>query len=324
MMKPNPASRLTVLQVISSPHSGSTILGVILGSSSELFYGGEMDQLPDPIWRSGFVCSCGAPTADCPFWGSVRTAFESTHDWHRLEQTQRKYETWISLPRTMAAALLHQSRLHEHARETVALLRAVAEKAGKPIIVDTSKFAGRALVYSVARTEGLDVRYLHLVRDGRAVIGSRKARWSARGVDTESVQFATWSARRWLLANLAFSVLFAWRRGRYLRLRQEDFVQDPEGTLMRIERFLGISLEGPLQKLREGSAFPVVHVPSGNRLRLAGEVRFRKGPSSPSSTIPSIQQRAFWRVAGSLARLYGYEKDPPAADRGTTAVPPTG
>lgn len=321
-MDTDPPRRITLVQVLSSPHSGSTILGVILGSSSEIFYGGEMDRVPVPVWQTGLTCSCGAPTADCPFWGTVRARFQSSHDTARLVQGQRRFEPWYALRRTLVAALFRRPMLRSHARETAALIRLIAETAGKPLVIDSSKFAGRALVYAVARSDTFDVRYLHVVRDGRAVIASRKARWSAKGTDTESAQFASWSAVRWVIANLTFSALFSWRRDRYLRLRHEDFVRDPEGTLFRLERFLGVSLAIPLATLREGAVFPVVHVPTGNRLRLAGEVRFRRGSSGGSAAVPGVQRRAFWRVAGGLARLYGYEKEPPPAERPAPTAPP--
>ncbi|MGC2288349.1 MAG: sulfotransferase [Thermoplasmata archaeon] len=324
MMASSSPSRMTLVQVISSPHSGSTILGVILGSAPGIYYGGEMDRVPVPVWQTGLLCSCGVPTADCPFWGSVRTRFEATHDTSRLVKGQRRFEPWYSLRRALVATVFHTGALRSHARETAALLRIIAETSEKPMVIDSSKFAGRALVYAAARSEAFDVRYIHVVRDGRAVIASRKARWSAKGTDTESAQFATWSALRWVIANLAFSVLFSWRRGRYLRLRHEDFVRDPEGTLRRLEQFLGVSLATPLAKLREGSAFPVVHVPTGNRIRLAGEVRFRRGPAGRPAAIPEVQRRAFWRAAGVLARLYGYEKTPRPVESPTPATPPSG
>lgn len=322
-MRTDSPPRTQLLQVLSSPHSGSTILGVILGSSPEIFYGGEMDRIPVPIWRPGLVCSCGQPTSNCPFWGLVRSRYEATHDSVALEAGQKRFETWSSVVRTWAAALFGQRALRAHARETAALLRQVSETAGKPWVVDSSKFAGRALVYGAGRSAGLDVRYLHLIRDGRAVLASRKTKWSQQGVDTESVQFATRSALQWLGANLTFSLLFSWRRGRYLRLRHEDFVRDPEAALRKLERFLGVSLSVPLAKLAEGSAFPIVHVPAGNRFRLSGEVRFRRSASGGAETVRGAQRRAFWRVAGGLSRLYGYPKKPaPAESPSPAATPP--
>ena len=318
---------MTLVQVLSSPHSGSTILGVILGASPDIFYAGEMDRVPLPVWRSGLVCSCGEPTAACPFWGSVRARFETAHDTPQLEKSQKRFEPWDSLARTVAATVLHGRALRSHARETAALVQLVSEIAGKRIVVDSSKLAGRALAYAVARSEGLDVRYLHVVRDGRAVIASRKARlsrWPVKGVNPESVRFARRASVRWVIANLAFSLLFSWRRGRYLRIRHEDFVRDPEGTLLRLEGFLGVSLAAPVAKLREGSPFPVVHVPTGNRFRLAGEVRFRRETPGSSAPLPSAQRQVFWRVAGGLARLYGYAREPARGETPASTGPPTG
>ena len=311
MTATSPPGRVRLVQVLSSPHSGSTILGVILGSSPEIFYSGEMDRIPVPVWGTGLVCSCGQPTAECPFWSSVRGGFEGTHDTSRLVAGQRRYEPWSSLRRTLAASAFHSASLRAHARETEALLQKVSEVAGKPIVVDSSKLAGRALVYAAARSKAFDVRYLHVVRDGQAVFASRKARlarFPEPGIDPEAVSFATRAAVRWVIANIAFWLLFSWRQGRYLRLHHEDFVRDPEGTLQRIETFLGVSLAVPLAKLRDGTPFPVLHVPTGNRIRLTGEVRFHRESTPRSSPLPAAQQRAFWRVAGGLERLFGYRK----------------
>jgi Sulfotransferase family len=324
MTATNPAGKVRLVQVLSSPHSGSTILGVILGSSPEIFYSGEMDRIPVPVWGTGLVCSCGQPTAECPFWSSVRVGFERAHDTSRLVTGQRRFEPWSALRRTLAASVFRSAALRAHARTTEALLRQVSEVAGKPIIVDSSKLAGRALVYSAARSEGFDVRYLHVVRDGQAVFASRKARlarFPETGVDPEAVSFASRAAVRWVVANITFSLLFSWRRGRYLRVRHEDFVRDPEGTLRRIEQFLGVSLASPLASLRNGAPFPVVHVPTGNRIRLTGEVRFRRESSSRSSPLPRSQQRAFWRIAGGLERLLGYGKDTSSPETAPPATP---
>lgn len=318
----NPPSQITVVQVLSSPHSGSTILGVLLGASEGIYYGGEMDRIPDPVWSSGLVCSCGQPTEQCPFWRSVRERFAQEHDVSRFEADQKRCEPWSALPRTIAATLVRARGLGRHARATDAFLRAVAESAGRPIVVDSSKLAARGLVYARARSRGLRVRYVHLVRDGRAVLASRKSRWSSRGIDTETPQFAAAMARRWLVANLTFAGLFAWRRRSYLRLRHEDLVRDPEGTLRRLERFLGVSLATPIAKIRDGSSFPVLHVPTGNRFRLHGEVRFRPAPAQGPVPVPVPQRRAFWRVAGGLARWYGYRKDPGREERPASAAPP--
>jgi hypothetical protein len=326
-MSTGPPGRTTVVQILSSPHSGSTILGVLLGTSPQIFYSGEMDRIPNPVWGTGLVCSCGKPTAECPFWAAVRSKFEQRHDTGRLIRGQRRFEPWSALRGTVVASTFRTRPLRAHAKETMALLRHVSETSGKPVVVDSSKLAGRALVYAAARSDEFEVRYVHLIRDGRAVCASRKtrlARFPERGVDPEAVGFAVRAAVRWVVANLSFSLLFSSRRGKYLRLRHEDFVADPVGTLQKLEPFLGVSLATPIAKLREGSPFPVVHVPTGNRFRLAGEVRFRREPSGRTGDLPPSQGRAFWRVAGGVARLYGYSESPAPTPTPTPVASPSG
>lgn len=321
MMPENRPSRTTLVQVVSSPYSGSTILGVLLGAAPAVYYGGEMDRVPNPVWGSGQLCSCGAMTSDCPFWRAARERFETAHEVAELERGQRRFEPWRALPRTVSASLLGGETLRRHARETAAFVRAVAETAGVPVVVDTSKFAGRALTYAAARGEGLDVRFVHVIRDGRAVLASRKARGSEQGTRTESIDFASGVARRWVVANLAFAALGRRWPSAYLRLRHEDFLADPEATLRRLEAFLGVSLAVPIGRLRADPTFPVTHVPTGNRFRLQGEVRLRN--RTESRPLPSAQARAFWRVAGPLAALYGYRRAPRALGEPPRADAPT-
>ncbi len=297
----------TLVQLVSSPHSGSTILGVILGSADEVVYGGEMDRIPDPVWHSGLQCSCGQPTAQCPFWSEVRRRFEPAHSVPAFEAGQRRFEPWSALGRTVAARTLGSPAFRQHAEETAAFVQAVAASAGRSIVIDSSKLVGRSLVYAAARSPSLRVRYLHLVRDGRSVLSSRRARRDRVGAPVTSPRFATRMARRWVVANLAYSTLLARQRPDYLRLRHEDLLRDPEGTLRLLERFLGVSLAAPLRKLCDGSVFPVVHVPTGNRFRLTGEVRFRRPEGTAPDPAAAGERRAFWRVAGPLARWYGYQ-----------------
>jgi hypothetical protein len=299
--------RLTLLYVVSSPHSGSTVLSTILGSHPEVFFAGELYEVPEPAWIPGVTCACGRPAAECPFWGPVRARFERTTDTEALHHDEGTYRNWRSLPGVMLRRQGPEAEFTRYAGRLEQLVRSIAAESGKRIVVDTSKGATRGRAYLQAQSPRFDVKFLHIVRDGRGVVLSRKNR-EARVERTGG--YRPHAALRysvlWMGANLAYVLLFGLRRDRYLRLRLEDITRDPDRAFDRIGRFLGVDLSELRTQVRAGAAFPIGHVIAGNRLRLSGEVRMRPDASDWAEKLPRGDQRLFSIVAGWTARLFGY------------------
>jgi hypothetical protein len=300
-------SRVTILYVVSSPHSGSTVLSTILGSHPEVFFAGELYEIPEPAWIPGVTCACGQPAADCPFWRPVRERFEQSADVEALHRDEGTYRNWKSLPGVLLGRTRAGGEFPQYATRLEALVRSIANQSGKRIVVDTSKGATRGWAYLEAQSPTLDVKVLHVVRDGRGVVLSRKNR-EARVEKTGGYKphAALRYSLLWMGANLSYVLLFGLRRDRYLRLRLEDITRDPDRAFDRIGKFLGIDLSEVRNRVRAGEAFPVVHVIAGNRLRLSGEVRMRPEATDWSSQLPPRDQRLFSLVAGWTARLFGY------------------
>jgi len=300
-------SKVTVLYVLSSPHSGSTLLGAALSSHPQIGFAGELFEIPVPAWDPGRPCSCGEPAGACPYWSAVRAAYEGIASTAELRKGEAAYDSWRALPRVGLARLLGSRRLRAHVERLRALVETIATASGKPVVIDSSKGAPRGLCYAFARSDRFDVRFLHLVRDGRGVVGSRKTREVRVSPTGEFNPHAvTRYSALWVFANLAFVLLFGLRRDRYLRLRYEDFTRDPGGTLARLCRFVGVDPAPLLEHLERGGDFPIVHVVAGNRLRLAGPVRIR--PSTPDwqQRLTPHELRTYSMIAGGTARLFGY------------------
>jgi hypothetical protein len=300
-------SRVTVLYVVSSPHSGSTILSTILGSHPDVFFAGELYEIPEPAWIPGVTCACGQPAAACPFWHAVRARFEATDDVEALHRDEGVYRNWKSLPRVVLGRDGRNGGVRGYGKRLEALVRAISDESGKSIIVDTSKGGTRGRAYLDAQSATFDVKVLHIVRDGRGVVLSRKNR-EARVQSTGGYRphAALRYSLLWVGANLSYVFLFGLRRERYLRLRLEDFSRDPDRSFERLATFLGIDLTTIRQQVRAGAAFPVGHVIAGNRLRLSGEVRMRPELSNWADELPPGDRRLFSLVAGWTARLFGY------------------
>ncbi|MGA8275957.1 MAG: sulfotransferase [Thermoplasmata archaeon] len=298
--------RVTILYVLSSPHSGSTVLSTILGTHPEVFYAGELYEVPEPAWIPGVTCSCGQPVDACPFWHPVRERFEGVADVQALYRDEGKYTNWKSLGRAVWSRNAPSGEFHEYVGRLEALVRSITAESGKRIVIDTSKGATRGVAYLGAQSARFDVKFLHIVRDGRGVVQSRK-RSSERlsGGKSRSHAALRFSAL-WVGANLAYVLLFGLRKERYLRLRWEDLSRDPDRAFEQLERFVGIDLSEIRSRVQAGGTFPVGHVIAGNRLRFSGEVRLRRDASDWAHEIPPRDRRLFFWVAGLTARLFGY------------------
>lgn len=318
--KPDPDAparkRITVVYVLSSPHSGSTVLGMVLGAHPTVFCGGELNGIPVPAWTHLTQCACSASGDECPFWSTVRTSFAERGSLEQFRRDQALLEGWRSLPRALWETVRPSAAGRRHAAALATMAREIATASGRSTIIDTSKLAPRGLIYNLARSREFEVRYLHVVRDGRGVVASRKSRTRrVGGPGADGSGAAARFALLWTFANAAYTAVFSRFHGRYLRLRYEDLLSDPSATLERLGRFLELDLSGVIARVREGATFSSGHVVEGNRLRLTGGVRLRPPDSGWKSALTPAEQRTFWRWAGWLARRYGYRDLPPAANQ---------
>lgn len=122
--------------VVGAGHSGSTLLGLMLGAHSQVFYAGEarkslfLDEPRKPLKKR--VCKLCGP--NCVVWGSLRPAAHPDRDLYDL----------------------------------------LSERTGRPVVMDSTKNA--AWVEENApkvRARGARTHLFFLQRDGRAVVNSR-------------------------------------------------------------------------------------------------------------------------------------------------------
>ena len=237
--------RVKVLYVAGFGRSGSTLLGNALGQVEGFVSVGEIRQ----VWEYGLVrnkvCGCGAPFGECALWRPVMDGAFGGTDGVDARKMIRLRESWartkhIPLMLTLPGERLIKRRLSEYLDTLDRLYRAVRTIAGSRVIVDTSKFPSYGFVLGMAA--GIDLYIVHLVRDPRAVAYS----WLRERLhpDPENPEYMprrspAASALRWTARNLATEAL--WRRspGRYMMLRYEDFVAEPQKAIGRVLGLVG-------------------------------------------------------------------------------------
>lgn len=242
--------RRRVVFVAGLTHSGSTILGLALGTARSAIVLGEVVPLLLPgartLWEDDRVCSCGRRLERCEMWAIVRRRLERTSD----------------------------------ASSLVARYRTVVEAFGETfgsdaVLVDTSKSV-RALD-AVREVDSIDLRVVHLVRDVRSWMVSRESadrrkgreRWrdlvgihGPRGLGRRLLRLAPLRPFAWYRGNRA---LEARADGRHssCRIGYEEFALMPDRAAGHLGRELDLEIPRPVDP-----STSTHHIALGNRMRL--------------------------------------------------------
>jgi len=318
--------------ILAASHSGSTLLSMLLGSHPQIATIGEMNLSPRAMGDlDRYRCSCGQFIRQCAFWQRVsegmarrgvefdlacagtdcrsvqsRYARRLLRPMHRGRAFERIRDVGLSLSPAWRGGL---PQIH---RRNAALASTVAELAGAQVVVDSSK-VGLRLKYLLRNPE-LDVKVIRLVRDGRAVAltymdpagfadaGDPSKRAGGMGGDRAkerlSMSQAAYEWRRCM--EEAEHVLQGLDRSRWMEVRYEDYCREPDVTLERLHRFLGVE---PGRQPKEFRSVEQHVVGNGMRLDTTSEIRLDE---RWRSVLSNEQMQTFNSVADKMNRRYGY------------------
>jgi hypothetical protein len=296
-----------VLTIIGSDRSGSTLLDNILGGIPGAFSGGEIRYL----WERGLgelrLCGCGARVVDCDIWAKVleRVPAEATETATVLDDLELLRTRHAFTPRLPAVGRRYDARVREIARKIAPIYHELAAVTGAEVLIDSSKRPTWA--HLLAMMPGVELSVLHLIRDPRAVAHSRqrfkKQLYSAeeRGMPQHPPVI---SATFWTVWNVAGEPFAS--TPRYFRLRYEDLLADPIGSVDAVRAMVGLDDPHPTLTRNTVELAPS-HTVSGNPGRFrTGVVELRSDDAWRRD-----QQRKDRLVVDALtwplARRYGYQ-----------------
>lgn len=249
-------SGLQVLYIMGTGRSGSTALGIALGNVPGLFYGGELHS---------WVLFGGRPKSERP---------ATVELWSRVAGRMQKGD--LEIGRAFSRGLEHHRSLlrrpspelvAQHRDLTKRLVTAILEETGADAVVDSSHYPQRAA--QLRRNPHVDAHIVHLVRNPVAVIDALQKtvqRKEPMGV----LKANAYSLIVWVLSTIQYARV---RPDRRIRVRYEDFLDDPCAVVARIcERF---DVEG---RLANAVDLPTGRVFQGNRLREAETISIGPQP----------------------------------------------
>ena len=305
-----PSQPVRIAYIAGYGRSGSTILDIALGQHAALVGAGEITSLTQHVWRNNEYCACGKAIRDCSFWSSVLREWSNGQHSGLMEEycaLQQKFEG-LSMVTKLLSGIGLGKQFSLYTRHTKRLFGAMHSCSGRQMIVDSSKLPGRAM--ALAQIPGIDMRVIHLVRDGRGVAWSLLKgyeRDTTSGLQKEIKPKSVFrTALRWSMVNLAVEYLSR-KLGpeRVIRVRYEDFASEPVAVMEKIGAFLELDLSRVGTSLQNGEAMGPGHQVVGNRLRMNTSIALNKDETW-RARMPARQQISFQRLGGWMLRRYGY------------------
>lgn len=296
---------LTVLYITGWCRSGSTIIGNILGEVPGVFHAGELRFLwTNAAGRgSNNRCGCGAELVRCPVWSQIlpigRPAGMSADQYAAIVAGQQQACTRTRHTRRVLRQGLSSPDIRAQAELMTRVYRAVADQADARVIVDSTKIMGQAAL--LPHLADVVPRYLHLVRDPRAVAQS----WS-RQKDYAYVMPAWTSTAYWSGFNLAAEAISRRYPDWSMLLRYEDFIADPAAVTSELLRFCGA---GDTASPVTGRTVDlhVNHTVTGNPDRfLTGPTEIRPRDDQWRAGLPGRAKLATLALSWPLLGRYGY------------------
>jgi hypothetical protein len=192
------------------------------------------------------------------------------------------------------------------------LITAIANVATVPLVVDSSKIAIR-LKY-LSRIEGLNVRVIQLVRDGRAVAltymrptefadaSDPRLRGGGSGNSVQNSLTMAEAATEWRRSNEeAAEVLATIPTDMQLRITYEGLCDNTASTMATVFDFLGVARSSAYLEFRCATNHVVgngMRLDSGSEIRVDNRWR---------DVLSDSDLQQFNSVAGKLNRSFGYE-----------------
>ncbi|MFW6114624.1 MAG: sulfotransferase [bacterium] len=248
----------TVIYIASDVRSGSTMLDNLLSNHPDAESVGELGQLTSHLNKGhtgvswNWTCSCGDSMEACPVWTRTAALYERK-DQRGLKDVQTRVAPDARSPffhilmllaslvpvqkvrRWLLLRCYRRASFEDIGRELHCVIDAFRGATGAEIFIDSSKRVAELHALIAAKPSDVQLKLIHLVRDGRAVLYSKNNR-SEQNKQYNDTSFKLIAAiRGWCYINLQIlnTMCFFDSKDR-ITIRYEDLCRDREATLKKI------------------------------------------------------------------------------------------
>jgi len=261
----------SVLYFMGTARSGSTILEILLANGVGVFGAGELTSLIQDGFCENKPCACGEDCHQCAVWGKVLQSLDMTGDeyveWAALQKKMDWHDGFIR----QIFSVVSERDKKSYRDFNMRLLMAIQQVTGCKVILDSSKYAGRAL--ALARILNMNLKVICLTRSPAGLMSS----FQKPNMDEQQPK-STVAAMIYYVVTLALlRVATVLLRGRVHQLSYEAMLSAPDESLKQLEKWAGVDLTDSRKRLQANQGFSVGHIVTGNRLRKQGQVYFKSG-----------------------------------------------
>ena len=268
--------KIKIIYLTGMGRSGGTLLGRILGNTSEAIYVGELRSFWDKGIIKNYECSCKNRFKNCTFWSEVVNEYKNDIQLENIEKISKEFEQFEKLKNFYALKKIKRNPNGENQNSFITeylalnekLYESIANISEKNTIVESSRIPGRLLALSLS--EKLEIFPIHLLRDPRGVINSLiNQDLRNHGINKHS------DLRRILEWNV--NNIYSLKAMRELNteqnffIRYKNFVKYPHEVLSELEKVLGYKLKYDDDNGTVSVNLDAGHIFSGN------ESRFKSG-----------------------------------------------
>lgn len=290
-MTPATSSRKKLIYIMGCGRSGTTILGFVLGNGKGCL---DLGEVTDYLNRDGKPNGFGLETTNGKFWASVTQAMLAEDS--DIFRDQRKvrlsaiehHRKFIPL----CFGLIDGKVIAEYKNYINSLYRKIFNESNEyTCFVDSSKFPGRCWLLANLMI-GVDLGVIHLVRDPVSVVRSFGDKSKRQGYKNLV------SANLYYFVINFFCVLVKAKIGgkKYLKVRYEDLLADPERVLDGISEKFNIDLENSKKNICHDRPLYRGFLFNGNRMRMKEKIVLKRERESLRPTFGNIITMLFNRI----------------------------
>lgn len=262
-----------VVFIMGTAHCGSSLLNLVLDSHTECIGLGEVSNLPDFYRKNKPICTICQE--NCSFWNH----YFSKAEMELLTQGFAEQRIHRHIPLKIEKAV----RGFFKSDRPFNPYSLIADKVNETVLIDSTKtvyWLKKKLSAREFKENLLEAYVIHLIRDGRAVMGSYSRRKQYQGLTAQ--EFGQQFGEIWKERLTNENIFFNNFTGKKLRLRYEPFATQPEKTIKEICQWLDISFQPDMLNYKTHDHHPI----SGNSGTHASVKQYQN-----TSTNPSIQEQ---------------------------------
>jgi hypothetical protein len=319
----------TIVFILGTGRNGSTLLDMALNSHTKVFSVGEMDHLEGDIQRKdgSSMCGCYTPIGDCQFWNkvwnSIKNKYQITENPFYYKGRQKQFSKLIRKPINgldFIFALLNvfPNRPHRFFSKIYKeeIFDHIFEENKVFVVSDSMKSFKRALRISNYLKNNYNFKFIHLVRDGRAVVYSYSKKsytYYLKDKDNTKVKIEVKKyfdpqklaiyIKAWKRTNKQIQNYFKFfRKDSYLLLKYEALCSLPEEELKRVCNFIGMPYEKEMLRLDRFEN----HIIRGNPTAKFKAKSFLPPNMDFMQHLDDEELALFNDIAGNLNKSFGY------------------